>query len=45
MTGNSDGKVGGIVSGQDKANKRGVVATLGVEDDGTHVNVTFSIKT
>ena len=44
MTGNADGKVGGMVSGEDKANKRAVVATLGVEDDGTHVNVTFSIK-
>ena len=44
MTGNSDGKVSGMVSGEDKANKRSVMATLRVEDDGTHVNVTFSIK-
>lgn len=44
MTSNSDGKVGGMVSGEDKANKRGVVVSLGTENDGTHVNVTFSIK-
>jgi hypothetical protein len=44
MTSNSDGKIGGIVSGEDMANKRTVVATLGAEDDGTHVGVTFSIK-
>jgi hypothetical protein len=43
MTGNSEGKVGGMVSGEDKANKRAVMASLGVKDDGTHVNVTFSI--
>ncbi len=44
MTSNSDGKVGGMVSGEDKANKRAVMVTLGTEDDGTHVNVTFSVK-
>jgi hypothetical protein len=44
MTSSSDGKVGGMVSGEDKANKRTVVVSLGTEDDGTHVNVTFSIK-
>jgi hypothetical protein len=44
MTSNSDGKVGGMVSGEDKANKRAVVVSLGTENDGTHVNVTFSIK-
>ncbi len=44
MTSNSDGKVGGMVSGEDKATKRAVVVTLGTEDDGTHVNVTFSVK-
>ncbi|MFY9559805.1 MAG: hypothetical protein WAQ52_06195 [Terriglobales bacterium] len=44
MTSNSDGKVGGMVSGEDKASKRTVVVSLGTEDDGTHVNVTFSIK-
>jgi hypothetical protein len=44
MTTNSDGKVGGMVSGEDKANKRTVVVSLGTENDGTHVNVTFSVK-
>jgi hypothetical protein len=44
MTSNSDGKVGGMVSGEDKANKRAVMVSLGTENDGTHVNVTFSIK-
>jgi hypothetical protein len=44
LTSNSDGKVGGMVSGEDKANKRAVVVSLGTENDGTHVNVTFSIK-
>jgi hypothetical protein len=44
MTSNSEGKVGGMVSGEDKANKRAVVVSLGTENDGTHVNVTFSIK-
>jgi hypothetical protein len=44
MTSNSDGKVGGMVSGEDKAKKRNVVVTLGTEDDGTHVSVTFTAK-
>ncbi|MFI5114893.1 MAG: hypothetical protein ACHP7J_07090 [Terriglobales bacterium] len=44
MTSNSDGKVGGMVSGEDKANKRNVVVGLGTENDGTHVSVTFTIK-
>jgi hypothetical protein len=44
MTSNSNGKVGGMVSGEDKANKRAVVVGLGTENDGTHVNVTFTIK-
>jgi hypothetical protein len=44
MTSNSEGKVGGMVSGEDKANKRTVVVSLGTETDGTHVNVTFSVK-
>lgn len=44
MTSNSEGKTGGMVSGEDKANKRTVVVTLGTENDGTHVNVTFSAK-
>jgi hypothetical protein len=33
-----------MVSGEDKANKRAVVVGLGTENDGTHVNVTFTIK-
>jgi len=44
MTTNSDGKVGGMVSGEDKANKRAVVVSLGTDNDGTHVNVTYTIK-
>ena len=44
MTTNSEGKAGGMVSGEDKTNKRGVVVTIGTEADGTHVNVTFSVK-
>lgn len=44
MISNSGGKTGGMVSGEDKANKRTVVVSLGTENDGTHVNVTFSIK-
>ncbi|MGD0509501.1 MAG: hypothetical protein ABSA27_17010 [Terriglobales bacterium] len=44
MTTNSDGKVGGMVSGEDKANKRAVVVTLGTDNDGTHVNLTFTVK-
>jgi hypothetical protein len=44
MTSNSEGKTGGMVTGEDKASKRSVVVTLGSESDGTHVNVTFSVK-
>jgi hypothetical protein len=44
MTSNSEGKTGGMVTGEDKANKRTVMATIGTEDDGTHVNVTFSAQ-
>jgi len=33
-----------MVSGEDKANKRAVIVSLGSENDGTHVNVTFSVK-
>ena len=44
LTSDSGGKVGGMVSGEDRANKRNVVVGLGTENDGTHVNVTFSIK-
>ena len=44
MTSNTGGKTGGMVTGEDKASKRSVVVTLGGEDDGTHVNVTFTVK-
>ncbi len=44
MTTNSEGKTGGMVSGEDKASKRTVVVALTTENDGTHVNVTFSVK-
>jgi hypothetical protein len=44
MTSNAEGKMGGMVSGEDKANKRTVVVTLGAEENGTQVNVTFSVK-
>jgi len=44
MTSSSEGKVGGMVSGEDKANKRTVVVSLGTGNDGTQVNVTFTIK-
>ncbi|MGA2966156.1 MAG: hypothetical protein ABSD64_08080 [Terriglobales bacterium] len=44
MSSSSDGKVGGMVSGEDKANKRTVVVGFNTESDGTHVNVTFSVK-
>lgn len=44
LTSNSEGKVGGMVSGEDKTNKRTIVVSLGTESDGTHVNVTFSVK-
>jgi hypothetical protein len=44
MTTSSDGRVGGMVSGEDKVSKRSVVVGLTTENDGTHVNVTFSVK-
>ena len=44
MTSSSEGKVGGMVSGEDKASKRTVVVSIGSETDGTHVNVTFAVK-
>jgi hypothetical protein len=44
LTSASNGKVGGMVSGEDKASKRTVVVGLSTENDGTHVNVTFSVK-
>jgi hypothetical protein len=44
MTNNSEGKMGGMVSGEDKANKRSVMVMLGTENGATQVNVTFSVK-
>ena len=44
MTSNSDGKPGGMVTGEDKAGQRGVMVRLDTESDGTHVNVTYSVK-
>jgi hypothetical protein len=44
LTTNSDGKTGGMVSGEDKTNKRTVVVSIATESDGTHANVTFAIK-
>lgn len=44
LTTNSNGKTGGMVSGEDKANKRNVVISLATESDGTHANVTYTIK-
>jgi len=44
MTSNSNGKTGGMVSGEDKTKGRAVVVILGAENDGTHVNVTFTLK-
>jgi hypothetical protein len=38
MTGTSEGKT------EDTANKRSVVASVGTENDGTHLSVTFSAK-
>lgn len=44
LTTSSNGKVGGMVSGEDKANKRTVVISISTESDGTHANVTFAVK-
>lgn len=44
LTSNSDGKTGGMVSGEDKANKRTAVVSIATESDGTHANVTFTVK-
>ncbi len=44
LTSNSNGKVGGMVSGEDKTNKRTVVVSISTESDGTHANVTFAVK-
>lgn len=44
VTSNSEGKSGGMVSGEDKAKKRTVVVTVGTEEDGTKVSVAHSVK-
>jgi hypothetical protein len=44
MTGPSEGRTGGMVSGQDKTNNRTVAATIGTENNHTQVSVTFSAK-
>jgi hypothetical protein len=44
LTTNSNGKTGGMVSGEDKTNKRNVVVSIATESDGTHANVTFTVK-
>jgi len=43
-TTNSDGKLGGLVSGEDSARKHTVMVTAAGDKDGTHVSVTFSAK-
>jgi hypothetical protein len=44
MVNHSEGKAGGMISGEDKATKRTVVVILGTETDGLHVNVNFTAK-
>jgi hypothetical protein len=44
MTGDSDGSSGGLVSGDDAANKRTVLVTVGSKNAGTTVSVTYSQK-
>lgn len=44
MTTNSEGKTGGVVTGQDKANNRTIMATIGTETNRTQVTVTYSVK-
>ena len=41
---NTDGKVAGLVTGEDKANKRTVMVTASPDDKGTNVSITFSVK-
>jgi len=41
---NSNGKTAGMASGSSDNDKRTVLVTATTEDDGTHVNVTFSSK-
>ncbi len=43
-TTNSNGKVGGIVSGEDSGRKHTVMVTAAGDTDGTHVSVSFSAK-
>jgi len=43
-TGNTNGKISGMVGGEDKDNNRNVAVILGQQDDGTHVSVTFGEK-
>jgi hypothetical protein len=43
-TTNSNGKIGGIVTGTSDADKRSVMVTFSAENDGTHVGVVFSSK-
>jgi len=40
----TDGKVAGLVSGEDKDDKRTVVVTVSPDDKGTNVSVSFSVK-
>jgi hypothetical protein len=40
----TDGKVSGIVTAEDKSNKRTVMATAAPDDKGTNVSVTFTVK-
>jgi len=44
MTSNSEGKAGGIVTGENKANRCTVMVSLETDTDGTHVNVAYSVK-
>lgn len=43
-TSNSDGKVGGLVSGQDDSQKRTATFIVSTGNDGTHVGATYSEK-
>lgn len=44
LTSNSNGKTGGMVSGQSDGQKRSVTFIVGSENDGTHVAATYSEK-
>ncbi len=41
---NTDGKVAGIVTAEDKDSKRTIMATVSPDDKGTNVSVTFVVK-